>query len=395
MRVNREINTYLLKNRKDRDMSIKDAQFYTEEQLVSVAKRENNQKRAYLVVNRLQGKHVPVHPKESLEMFDCLAEKLLQEYGKEKLLLIGFAETATAIGAAVAGRLSALYIQTTREQIKDVEYFYFTEQHSHATEQKLVKGDLNQAADWAERIIFIEDEITTGDTIWNIIRLLEQEYPGRFHYSAASILNGMTEEYESLYRDRGIRLHWLVKTCHDDYSRRAAGYAEDGKYHPCDISVPAVRPEEYRIPGVQNARRLTKGKDYWEACEQMGREVLRQLPSVSGKKILVVGTEEFMYPALLLAHMLEEEGGQVWSHSTTRSPIAVSSDREYPLHERYELRSLYDSQRKTFLYDLSAYEDVLIVTDAAEKNETGLYSLVNALCLCGNENIRVVRWCED
>ena len=33
---------------------------YTEKQLVAVAKRENNTKRNYLVVNRLQGKHVPV-----------------------------------------------------------------------------------------------------------------------------------------------------------------------------------------------------------------------------------------------------------------------------------------------------------------------------------------------
>ena len=35
---------------------------YTEQGVVRIARRENNNKRKYLVVNRLQGKHVPVKP---------------------------------------------------------------------------------------------------------------------------------------------------------------------------------------------------------------------------------------------------------------------------------------------------------------------------------------------
>ncbi len=38
---------------------------YKEEDLVRIAKRENNTKRKYLVVNRLQGKHIPVSPKNA------------------------------------------------------------------------------------------------------------------------------------------------------------------------------------------------------------------------------------------------------------------------------------------------------------------------------------------
>ena len=147
---------------------------YTEQELAAVAKRENNKKRTWLVVNRLQGKHVPVSPGKALRMFGSLAELLLEEYRGERLLLIGFAETATAVGAAVAEKLGALYIQTTREQIQDVEYFYFSEQHSHATEQKLVKDDLDRVMERVDRIIFIEDEITTGNTIRNIIELLKK-----------------------------------------------------------------------------------------------------------------------------------------------------------------------------------------------------------------------------
>ena len=35
---------------------------YTEKDLVKIAKRENNTKRNYLVVDPLQGKHIPVVP---------------------------------------------------------------------------------------------------------------------------------------------------------------------------------------------------------------------------------------------------------------------------------------------------------------------------------------------
>ena len=90
---------------------------YQEEDLVRIAKRENNNKRSYLVVNRLQGKHIPVKPHEALTMFRELAAQLKERYAGERLLLIGFAETATAIGAAVAAELGAAYMQTTREAI--------------------------------------------------------------------------------------------------------------------------------------------------------------------------------------------------------------------------------------------------------------------------------------
>lgn len=367
---------------------------YTEQELAAVAKRENNKKRSYLVVNRLQGKHVPVSPGKALRMFGSLAELLLEEYRGERLLLIGFAETATAVGAAVAEKLGALYIQTTREQIQDVEYFYFSEQHSHATEQKLVKDDLDRVMERVDRIIFIEDEITTGNTIRNIIELLKKAYPGCAGFSAASLLNGMAKTYQEEYAKSGIRLHWLLRTCHDSYEERAADCRGDGICHGCDSSLPAVVPEEYRISGCRDARRLTDGTLYKAACMQMGREAVERLQPVRGERILVIGTEEFMYPALVLASMLEEKTGWVRCHSTTRSPILVSSEAWYPLHERYELRSLYDRQRTTFLYDLSAYDRVCMVTDAGEEEKEGLYSLINALVSCGNERICVIRWCQ-
>ena len=98
-----------------------------------------------------------------------------------------------------------------------------------------------------------------------------------------------------------------------------------------------------------------------------------------------------MYPALFCARMIEEAGANVWFHATTRSPIAVFKEAQYPLHTRYELPSLYEKERRTFLYEIRAYDHVLILTDAPKKERAGIEVLVRAAAAC-NQEISVVWW---
>ena len=111
------------------------------------------------------------------------------------------------------------------------------------------------------------------------------------------------------------------------------------------------------------------------------------------EKILVVGTEEFMFPALYIGASMEDKGCAVRCHSTTRSPIAVSSDEGYPLRTRYELRSLYDSDRVTFIYDIGSYDRVFVITDAEGNEKAGRNSLIHAIRK-KNSSIYLVRWCQ-
>lgn len=366
---------------------------YTEKQLVRVAKRENNTKRSYLVVNPLQAKHVPVSPSLALKMFRTLAKQLSDTYAGETLLLIGFAETATAIGAAVANELGCLYMQTTREQITGVDYLFFSEAHSHATEQKLVKNDMDIAAGKVERIIFIEDEVTTGNTIRNIIRILHAQYPQIQRYAVASLLNGMNEAAQRTYCERGIALHYLVKTAHDTYPVLANRFTDAGVYRqamPHDADLSAV--QILRVGGYMNARRLVSMPQYAAAVHELYETIASQLDFAANEKILVLGTEEFMYPSLYVASLLEKKGLQVACHATTRSPIVVYREKAYPLHCRYRLQSLYDENRTTYVYDLAQYEQVLIITDAQADDNAGIRSLVQALQANANEKIRIVRW---
>lgn len=362
---------------------------YTESDLVKIAKRENNTKRNYLVVDPLQGKHIPVQPSKALTLFSSLADTFRKKYQNEKLLLVGFAETATAIGAQAAITAGTKYIQTTREVISGVEYLFFSEEHSHATEQKLIKDDIDQIAGKVDRIVFIEDEVTTGNTILNIINILEKQYDGRFLYAVASILNGMDAEHMEIYKNRGIDLHYLVKTDHSKYARKADEYTGNGQYYDCiDQSTDAYMT--VNIPDKMDARRLVDAFSYEQACEILWNSLKKKTGHITGRKILVIGTEEFMFPALYVGRELEKEGNEVLCHSTTRSPIAVSMEKEYPLHCRYELKSLYDVHRKTFLYDIGEYDHVFVITDSPEIKESQ-NTLLNALKI-KNKHITVVRW---
>ena len=378
---------------------------YQQKDLVRIAKRENNTKRSYLGVDPLQGKHVPVEPSKALNLFKSLAEKLQGKYEGERLLLIGFAETATAIGAQAAITLGTKYIQTTREVIPDARYLFFSEAHSHATEQKLVKDDIDRVINDIDRIVFIEDEVTTGNTIMNIIKIITKEYQKKIKFAVASLLNGMTEESLKIYQDEKIELHYLVKTDHSGYGAVAEQYRCDGLYicaipenhthESADIDVQSeknMREHIISIPGWMNARRFVDAKQYEAACRKLAETVIAETGVKQGERVLVIGTEEFMYPALLTGYEIEKMGCVVRCHSTTRSPIAVSTEEEYPLHCRYELRSLYDPDRKTFIYDLENYDRVIVMTDAALASLKGLETLIYALRM-KNENITVIRWC--
>lgn len=387
---------------------------YTEKELVRIAKRENNNKRKYLVVNRLQGKHIPVRPCEALAMFRALADTIRDRYGREKLLVIGFAETATAIGAAVAAELGADYMHTTREIVPGAGYLYFSEEHSHATQQKLVREEIDRVIGTTDRIVFVEDEVTTGKTILNLIGILRKQYSEQIRFTVVSILNGMDEASLDAYRGLNIELFWLVKTDHAAYTEIAEAYRGDGSYIRCNKEDASQSGEAVQYPrsedtgGAGNraeqispigsirtkahmdARRIVDAAGYAEYCGSLYQDVVSQTDLDNVQRLLVLGTEEYMYPALYAAGRFEARGKDVRFHATTRSPIAVSTEEAYPLHVRYELKSLYDSRRTTYIYDLQKYDMVVIFTDAKGDIGEGVSSLIHALELCGSVRMVLV-----
>lgn len=368
--------------------------------LLRVAKRENNPKRSYLYINPIQGKHLPVSPTLSLALFSALAKRAQERFAGERLLVVGFAETATAIGAAIAyGAENAdFFLTTTREAVPGAAYLFFTESHSHATQQRLAADGLAECLSRVDRVVFAEDEVTTGHTIETAIQAIRQAFPGlEPRFGILSILNSMSEERLQAMEAQGVAVDFLHRIPAQYLAEEIHRY----QYEPlgtaaadrCTLSVPLWEEGDY-----WNARVVTEQAVLRERCRGFVSRLQARLAPLLGEasRILILGTEEFMFPGLLLGEALEKQYPEksVRFHATTRSPIEVSRDEGYPLRQRFPLESVYEAGRRTFVYNLTQYDLVLILTDAAKPQPQGLTSLLGALERCGNRQIVVVKWGE-
>lgn len=351
---------------------------YTAEDVLRVAKRFNNTRRNYLLVNPLQGKHLPISPIVALEMMNALGKKVAEKFSSARLV-IGFAETATAIGAVVAKNLSdeCFYIQTTRENFAG-EFVEFLEEHSHAPEQKLFAENLSELINQTNEIIFVDDELSTGRTLLNIVRQLKDKFPALNDKKicAASIINRLSEENLAALAEENISCAYLVKL--------------NQSFDAENISVEPAREVEpigknisfHKVNFSADARRGVKIGDYFAQCGLAGKFIVDVLKreKISGE-VLILGTEEFMLPAIVAGRYLEKNFS-VLTHSTTRSPIGISRADNYPIREGFKLRSFYDETRTTYIYNLKYYDAAIIVTNA-ENFSAGLDDLIGALNVHG------------
>ncbi|MGL4790606.1 MAG: phosphoribosyltransferase domain-containing protein, partial [Anaerotignaceae bacterium] len=273
---------------------------------MQIAKRENNNKRNFLVVNENQGKHVPVKPSIPLNLFEDLAKKVKAELGNRKILVIGFAETATAIGTHMALSLNSPYIQTTREVMEE-EFIYFSEAHSHATEQKVVSRFIEETD--FHTILFVEDEVTTGNTILNGISAIEKHFNKKFNYGVCSLINGMSDENINKFKDLNIDVIYLEKLVNNGFEEIANSFSSNGIYVKCqniqsDCKTITIKKEIEPRSGV-----------YPEALKNACNNVWLKVKDFSLKgNVLVIGTEEFMYLPMYIAGKIEEQGNTVYYH---------------------------------------------------------------------------------
>ncbi len=360
---------------------------FSADDVFRVAKRFNNSRRNYLLVNPLQGKHLPTKPSAALEMMNALGERVAQNFPDGRLV-IGFAETATAIGAVVAKNLSddCFYLQTTRENFSG-KFVDFLEEHSHAPEQKLFAENFAELLNQTSEVVFVDDEFSTGKTLRNIVRQLKAKFPvlAEKKICAASIINRLSAENVAALAEENISCVSLVKLEKNfDAEKFSVTEAQAVKSSQKKFSL-------HEINFTADARRGVKIGEYFAQCEAAGNFVVDLLKrkKIFGE-VLVLGTEEFMLPAIVAAHQIEAENFSVVTHSTTRSPIGISRDENYPIREGFKLRSFYDDARTTFIYNLKFYDAAVVLTNA--KNfSAGSDDLLSALNLHGIEKIFIVR----
>ncbi|MBR2215727.1 MAG: phosphoribosyltransferase domain-containing protein [Selenomonadaceae bacterium] len=358
---------------------------YTRNDLLCVAKRFNNQKRGYLLVNPLQGKHLPVNPGVALNMMRELGRKLAAVCGEARLV-IAFAETATAIGAEVAAELSpeGAYITTTREPLPEGSYLKFSEEHSHAVEQRLSVARLAEWLNKTPTVILLDDELSTGRTLRNMAQKLRTVFPRLKEKKlvAASIINRLTEENRRALTQEGIETVSLLTMPSEDYERALATISVREALPP-----PPLSGEWQSISSAHPLPDFRQGiviGEYAAACQRLSEEIYASRQPVAAGKILVLGTEECMWPALRFGQYLTAKvpKAQIFCHATTRSPIGLSEASDYPITSGYLLPGFYAASRHTYIYNLAAYDQVYILTDAHPPNKEAMAALAAAL----NEN---------
>ncbi len=345
---------------------------YTEQDLIHLGKRFNNTKRNYLLVNPLQGKHIPVSPNKSLEMVKVLSDKVALKYPKANLV-IGFAETATAIGFMVAKALgeNCNYITTTRENPAG-SYFEFKEEHSHAVDQKLYDENLDKFLSLTEEIILVDDELTTGKTVINFINQLKEKYPviNNKKIIAVSIINRINVKNEELLKTKGVLCEYLIKPSNSEYEKiveefnikAQTDYYEKDKLIFPDITVITV--PKY----INNFIKGVNLKSFNQELEIITNKAVASIKSKleNSDNILVLSTEEFMYQGIALGNLIEELKlvNSVSFHATTRSPIGICDSETYPVKNGFRLNSFYEIERPTYIYNLKKYDKAIIYTDS-------------------------------
>ncbi|PWS40244.1 phosphoribosyltransferase, partial [Streptomyces sp. ZEA17I] len=152
-------------------------------ELLGLALRRNP-KRAHLLVSNVLGKHVPQKPAVVYGAGYGLGERVRALLGAEearRAVVLGYAETATGLGHAVAdGLRDAPYLHSTRRPVAGVAPAGgFEEAHSHATSHLLLPEDPELLAGGAEAstLVLVDDEFSTGNTVLNTIRALHESHP--------------------------------------------------------------------------------------------------------------------------------------------------------------------------------------------------------------------------
>ena len=349
------IMTYLLKVEDFVNIEENKSSFVIND-MVAICKRSNNPNRDYLFVNKYQAKHYPVKAHNTLQLFSELYQEIKRQIPSDKrILVVGFSETATGIAQAIMHMAlenkdlnTVFYLQTTRESINtDIQNISFEEEHSHASTQKLYyRSDIPDY----DTVLFIEDEITTGNTIVNFIEKF-QKIKDNISFAAASILNWQNTKNRRIFQEKGIKRIYLV-----------SGQMKDNtpliELKETTLEKPKLTSDvHYHLSDNLNPRTGLTKEEFLVFQETALNRLTSQVSRKSKKEtIAVIGTEENMWLPIRLAQELDAE-----VRSTTRSPISLSSEDNYLFHNGLALASAYETNRVTFLYDIERHYDQIII----------------------------------
>jgi len=324
------------------------------EKLLGFASREN-QKRGYLFVSKVLGKHIPCRPSDMRRIYTLLSSQIKVV---DTSLVVGMAETAVGLGGGVAHSLqqnnsnaTIFYTHTTRYTIDQTEAFRIDESHSHAPDHILYEptSPVNQQLKNLKHIILVDDEISTGRTLYQLSKKMRIMYPDVKQITWASIIN------------------WLPTNLRDDYNQKLGGGVEfvslvDGRFDfKPNKQFKAQLPENTNQTITHKGVRADTGRSSLAVDTLAATAKFIETENLKGKPLAVIGHGEFLLQPFLYAESLEQQGKDVLFQSTTRSPILIgdtiksrtefSPDMSSPCPSQYYIYNLEKDRNLIYCYE--------------------------------------------
>lgn len=369
-------------------------------ELVGIALRRNP-RRAHLLVSTVLGKHIPTAPERvhgsGLQLGELAALHLPEH---DVALVLGYAETATALGHCVAERLGADYLHSTRRAVAGVPALAaFEEAHSHATSHLLLPADpavLRRPGP----VVLVDDELSTGRTALNTIAAL-QALARREHYVIASLVDVRDEQERDRLGAAARQLDTRIDSVAlgsgridlpAQFSQRAQRYVAGARPPvlrdsgaPADL-VPAVTWPRNVKDGGRHGYTPGDGAGARAAAAAVAEAVSARL---SGSRLLVLGAEELMYTPLLIALALSAHADTRFS-ATTRSPVLAIDEVGYPIRNQLCFGAHDDPDdgpEERYAYNVAGdVSDIVLVVDdrgdtPALRATGGLLDQLSRLCV--------------
>ena len=331
-----------------------DSKNYELEDLLGFAQRINP-KRAFLFVSKVLGRHIPVAPGTMRHAFTDLAN-LVPDDLPEPILVIGMAETAVGLSAGVHQALqtrypNALLLNSTRhsqhnKNNTETLLTTFSEDHSHASQHLIYQSadTVTQAQLLASKtLIMVDDEASTGNTCVNVVTALRNAGLDQLQQVHLTTLVdwSLNQNQSHANADDTIATRLSNIEFHRHHLLSGAWQWTDAT-NPESITMPSVDTTEagsYALGDTGNWGRfptldstdgfafyLTKFQAAFNLFNQQAQSEKasfekEQLP----QRILVLGSNEFVWLPFLLAEWLETQtqNATVKFSALTRSPIAL------------------------------------------------------------------------
>lgn len=330
---------------------------YQLEDLLDFAQRINP-KRAFLFVSKVLGRHIPVAPTTMRGAFTDLAD-LIPNHLPEPILVIGMAETAVGLSAGVHQALqtrypNALLLNSTRHAQHDDNndnantlFTTFSEDHSHASQHLIYKSkdESGQKQLLASKtLIMVDDEASTGNTCVNVVTALRNAGLNQLEQVHLTTLVDWSLDQKQGNSDTDAHDTIATRLSNIDFQRHhllSGAWTWTDAPNPKPITMPSVDTTEagsHVLGNTGNWGRFptldsTDGFDnyllsFQSAFAEFSKQTQfdkEQLP----KRILVLGSNEFVWLPFLLAEWLEQNTNVENSSHTvkfsalTRSPIAL------------------------------------------------------------------------